>query len=294
MCFKAYLEHAVSASPETVRNYCSDVEQWESFFKQQRLSSWSQIQMKHIRSFFNASALLAPATVHRKLASLRAFFKFLERQRNFSSRLSRRLPRPKLRPSLPKILSENEVGQLSKSHQFEQFSNGFLNARNATIFEVLYCTGIRVSELVKLNREDIQWSKKNLIIRFGKGRKSRVVPLIDSLLEALKNFCAEFSGLPDKCGAPLFFSINKKRLSSRMIHKIISNAARGNEIEKNVHPHLLRHSFATHILSNGGDLRHIQELLGHAHLATTQKYTHLDLKKITADYQSKHPLLKKK
>lgn len=288
--FERYLRVERGASDHTVRNYLSDLAQWDSGFIVQGLGSPSEIQTEHVRQSLNAlmsgRRALSAESIQRKLAALRSFLGFLTEIGVVEKDASKTVPTPKARKKLPVVLSEEQAALL-----VEGTARAPLSTRDRALFELLYASGLRVSEAAKLDWSDIQWPSSQLMVRAGKGGKDRIVPILDgtrNILWMLKETSASA-----ECPA-IFRNSRGARLSTRAIHKIVSRKALALGIPTRATPHTLRHSFATHLLANGANLRAIQELLGHASLSTTQRYTHLDIKTLCEEYDRAHPLAREK
>jgi tyrosine recombinase XerC len=277
--FFTYLEIERNYSGHTILNYRIDLEE---FFKFLGPTSIEAVGYPDLRRFLAQlkGRNLKPRTVSRKLSSLRSFFKFLQREKVIRSNPAKLLVTPKLDKPLPHFMSEEETVQLIESPK-----SGKLNSpRDRAIFEILYSTGIRVSELVGLNVEDVDFIG-NIIKVMGKGKKERLVPIGDQALDALKKYM-DARKADNKF---VFLNKNGTRLSDRSVRNIINKYILEQAMSQHVTPHMFRHSFATHLLNHGADLRSVQELLGHVNLSTTQIYTHLTTEKLKKVYDQSHP-----
>ena len=232
----------------------------------------------------------SPATMARKIATLRSFHRWLEKKSLISNNPMLMIRTPKQSKRLPKAIDVEQVEKLLSAPD----DTNLLGARDRAIMETLYSTGIRVSELVGINRGDIDETGAALIVR-GKGRRERIVPLGSHALAALRHYTAildaETSTGPQghDNGAPLFINKHGGRLSTRSVRRKVSKYLAQAGLDPNISPHTLRHSFATHLLDNGADLRSVQELLGHQSLSTTQVYTHLTASRMRDVYDDAHP-----
>jgi integrase/recombinase XerC len=229
------------------------------------------------------------ASMGRKLSTLSSFFKFLCRENHIKTNIIKTIPIPKKSNKLPAYLSIDEVFRLLEIPR----AISFVGARDKAIFEIFYNTGIRISELVRLSLEDIKIEQR-IIKVFGKGKKERLLPLGKKTTEIIKkylNFRSEYIKTKNLILPPsgLFLNQRGQTISVRGVRKIMSHYVRANNFPKNISPHSLRHTFATHMLEAGADLRAIQEMLGHASLSTTQKYTHLTIDRLTETYDKAHP-----
>ena len=219
-------------------------------------------------------------TISRKLSSLKAFFDYLIKSGDITVNPADMIPFPKLGKTIPKFVNIDDLFRLLDSIKTETL----LDKRNLAMFETFYSTGMRVSEMEGLNIEDIDF-KRQMIKVFGKGSKERIVPVGKRALTAVKNYR---NSLKENF-IPLFLNKNFSRLSSRSIRRILDKLVKDCGLNIHVSPHTLRHSFATHMLDSGADLRGIQEILGHASLSTTQIYTHVSMDKLMQVYDKAHP-----
>lgn len=277
-----------NASPHTLRNYESDLRQFEAFAAPAPPVAELDLPLLRawISTLFNDKKMAA--SIRRKVASLRAFFRYEMRQGRTPTNPAKLLILPKLPKTLPKVPTAEQVNNLVDAVDNNDLDRPFPK-RDRAMFEFLYGCGLRVSELAGLNLEDLDTSEQWIVVR-GKGRKERQVPYGRKAAEALREW------LPQR-HAPaaeraVFVNYRGARLSPRGIRKIVALYARLLAGDSSVHPHTLRHAFATHLLSDGADLRAIQELLGHAQLSTTQKYTHVALTDLLAVYDKAHPKAK--
>ena len=226
-------------------------------------------------------------TIARKLSTLRSFFKFLVRRGLVEDNPAETIRTPKQEKTIPDYLTVDEMFRLLDSIH----SNRILDLRNRAIFETLYSCGIRVSELVGLNTSDVDFGQA-LIRVFGKGGKERIVPIGEKALGAITNYRQKLKGErknSSKLGGPLFLNKNMGRLTARSVARILDKLVTTCGLLTPVSPHTLRHTFATHMLDAGADLRVVQELLGHMSLSTTQKYTHVSIDRLMETYDKAHP-----
>lgn len=278
-----------NASPHTLRNYESDLRQFQQFSGDDA-PPVEAIELIHLRAWVSAlfQNRREASSIRRKVAALRAFFTYELRLGRCTANPAKLLILPKLPKTLPKVPSAEQVNALVDAVDDTPLDRPY-PARDRAMFEFLYGCGLRVSELAGLNLEDLDTSEQWALVR-GKGRKERQVPYGSKAAESLANW------LPERRAASgeraLFVNYRGARLSTRGIHKIVDFYARYLAQDSSVHPHTLRHAFATHLLSDGADLRAIQELLGHARLSTTQKYTQVALTDLLAVYDKAHPKAK--
>ena len=227
------------------------------------------------------------STIARKLSAVRSFFKFLVKRGVIEDNPSDSILTPKQEKSIPAYLPVDEMFQLLDSIQTDHI----LDVRNRAIFEILYSCGIRVSELVGMNNNDVD-SKAETIRVLGKGSKERIVPIGQKALDAIQVYREQLEKewhIPIDHRGPLFLNKNKGRLSARSVARILEKLLKACGLLIPVSPHTLRHTFATHLLDAGADLRVVQELLGHKSLSTTQKYTHVSIDRLMETYDRAHP-----
>lgn len=272
----------------TVDAYARDLAQLEEFLRSRGADMLSATPVL-LRSFLAVRhQSLAPRSVGRKLAALRGFFRFARRHGWIAEDPAARLRSPRLPKKLPRFLDRDEVGALLSATQ-----EGDLGLRDTALFEVLYGAGLRVSELVGLNLSDVDLVSRSLRVR-GKGGKERLVPIGRPAVEAVQAYLPARQRLVilarrNEDPQALFLHHRGGRLSVRSVRRLLHRAVLRAGMARDVHPHALRHSFATHLLQGGADLRSIQELLGHASLSTTQTYTHVDLERLLEVYDRAHP-----
>ncbi|GBD99183.1 tyrosine recombinase XerC [bacterium BMS3Abin07] len=281
--FLRYLRAERGVSSHTLRAYKKDL---ELYFKVISDGNVRETDVLDIRGFVvsQVDKGLSRTTVSRRLASVKSFYNFLCREGIMDHNPAKLVPSPKLHRNPPLFLSVDDAFGLVEKPE----GVGFIPVRNRAILELLYSSGIRVGELVSLNMDDINL-REAMIKALGKGKKERLVPIGGAAVDAIKSYIVERLLLKRKQKA-LFLNRNGGRLTGRSIRRIVVRYARELGISGKIGPHTLRHTFATHLLQGGADLRVIQELLGHASLSTTQKYTHLDIKHLMDVYDSAHPL----
>ncbi|MGD0883475.1 MAG: tyrosine recombinase XerC [Thermodesulfovibrionales bacterium] len=280
--FLRYLETERGASGHTIRAYKKDLGAFFEYVK----SAAESVELIEIRGFVASqmSNGLKKSTVGRRLATIRSFFKFLNREGYVKANPARLVNAPKMAKPLPKFLTVDDAFSLVE----KPVGIGFLPTRDKAILELLYSSGLRVSELSGLNQDDLH-IREGLIKVRGKGKKERIVPVGKKAQDALKAYMIERVLLKRRDKA-LFLNRLGTRLTDRGVRRIVVKYARSTLIDGKIGPHTLRHTFATHLLQGGADLRVIQELLGHSSLSTTQKYTHLDIAHLMDVYDKAHPL----
>ena len=227
------------------------------------------------------------SSIARKLSAIRSFFKYLNREGVLTTDPARLIATPRQEKRLPALLTVDDAQRLMEASKGDDDS-GF---RDRAVLETLYSTGVRASELIGINHEDVNRHDRLIRIR-GKGRKERIVPVGKRALEAIDAYSAQ---KPGRARSPaVFTNTSGKRLTARTVQRILENYRKKLGLPQKASPHTLRHSFATHLLESGADLRAIQELLGHASLSTTQRYTHVNLDSLMETYDKAHPRARKR
>jgi integrase/recombinase XerC len=294
--FEKYVAWTRNYSPRTARAYRADLAAflafWENDFANRpaaktKLAEVDALAVRaHVASLHRAR--LSPRSLGRHLSTLRSFFRWACREGYLSRNPTHGLPSPKTPRSLPRVLTLADTEKLLEADAEVPFA-----ARDRAMFEFLYATGLRVSELAALDLDDLDLAQR-LVRVFGKGGKERIVPFGESAAEALRAYLPERRAVRSRKRSgdseePVFINRRGGRLTSRSVARTLKARLRQAGLPADISPHALRHTFATHLLSAGADLRAIQELLGHASLSATQKYTHLDAAKLMAVYKKAHP-----
>jgi len=288
--FIRYLKIEKNVSTHTERSYLSDLEQFADFLNGKDAAG---IDHQTLRQFI---ALLLKnetkkSSIARKLSAVRSFFKYLNREGILAGNPARLVSTPRRENRLPAVLTVDDAQRLIEAPRTTTRVESDVTFRDQAVLETLYSTGIRASELIGMNHDDIDRHDRLVRIR-GKGRKERVVPIGQKALRAIDAYLASKR---DSTGpAPIFTGPSGKRLTARTVQRILENYRKSLGLTQKASPHTLRHSFATHLLESGADLRAIQELLGHASLSTTQRYTHLNLDSLMETYDKAHPRARKK
>jgi len=287
--FIRYLKQEKNVSGHTERSYLADLEQFFDFLGSRQLQD---VDHQVLRSFIGhlLASNISKASINRKLSALRTYFKYLNRQGVVPANPARLVATPRKEKRLPAVLTVDQALGLMDSSGSAAAAGGEHELRDRAILETLYSTGIRASELVGMNREDISASDRLVRIR-GKGRKERVVPIGRKALDAIDAYTR---AKKKNEIAAVFTGPTGKRLTPRTVQRILEKYRKKLGFPQKASPHTLRHSFATHLLESGADLRAIQELLGHASLSTTQRYTHLNLASLMDTYDKAHPKARKK
>jgi len=286
-----YLRHLENKnfSPLTIKSYRTDLAEFLAFFEAHYGTDLAQFTSANIRTFLadlQNSHRPARNTMLRKIAALRSFAAYLLRQGKLDRNPFKLLPAPKRERILPKFLSVQETDRLLDTTA----NSKHFAARDKALFELMYSSGLRRSEVTGLNVRDIDFFN-GIVKVFGKGAKERLVPVTDAALDAIKTYLAcRKNPQPQD---PLFLNKNGTRLTGDGLAYIFKNTAIASHLARKVTPHSLRHSFATHLLNNGCDLRSLQEMLGHKSLAATQVYTHVSLEQLKNVYKNSHPKSKR-
>jgi integrase/recombinase XerC len=286
--FIQYLQSERSASPHTIEAYSHDLQQFTGFISKQIDPSLTihQISHLHIRRYLaSLHKELTKSSIGRKLAAIRSLFRFLLRRGIIDKNPAELVSTPKKEKKLPFHLNIDEITTLVEAPKLPEE----LPSRDRAILETLYSSGLRVSELTGLDVKGIDLMAGSVRV-FGKGGKERIVPLGSKAVKALEEYL-EMRGNPG-INAPLFVNSRGGRLTRRSVARIVDKYMFYLETMKKASPHTLRHTFATHLLESGADLRSIQEMLGHASLSTTQKYTHVSIDKLLEVYDKAHPKAK--
>ncbi len=279
-------------SPHTLRNYRADLEEFTAYFSpdEGEPPAPAEFDLLMLREWLAHlyEREQKPATIRRKMASLRGLFRFLSRERRISADPARLLRLPKMPKTLPEVPNAETTNALVDGILLNDLDRPYPK-RDRLLFEILYGCGLRISEAVGLNLDDIDQTERWMRVR-GKGKKERQVPFGSKAAEALSAYLAERTPTDDS--RALFLNYRGKRITDRGGRNIVRFYAAYVAGDSSIHPHTLRHAFATHLLSDGADLRSIQELLGHARLSTTQKYTRVSLTDLMRVYDSAHPRAK--
>ena len=271
-------------SPLTVRAYTTALGEFSAFCKARKIAREKAFAPANLRTFLASIQLHNPKrnTVLRKIATLRSFTAYLVRQGKLDKNPFKLLPSPKKEKLLPKFLSEPETDRLIDTAEH----NPHFAARNKALFELMYSSGLRRSEVTGLKIKDIDLFN-GLVKVLGKGRKERLIPVTQTALQAIKDYLAcRKNPQPQEA---LFLNKNGTPLTGDGLAYIFKNTAIASHLARRVTPHSLRHSFATHLLGHGCDLRSLQEMLGHKSLSTTQVYTHVSLEQLKSVYDQAHP-----
>ena len=289
--FLEYLLKERGYSQHTVEAYAGDLSQFAGYVeKNNSASSFEEVMTKGVMRAFTYSLgerNLRPRSVGRKVAALKSFSKFCVKKKLITANPAKLLASPKLDKPLPAFLTERQASELEDTDKQATPASPLETIRNRGIVELFYGSGMRLSELHGLNAGAIDYRVASLRV-LGKGRKERIVPVTDQALILLRQYLERRQG-PKAFDAPLFTNSRGERLSKRQIERIVVRELSRVSRQKKRSPHVLRHSFATHLLDRGADIRAVKELLGHASLSTTQIYTHMSKEHLLKVYRLAHP-----
>ncbi|NQY25695.1 MAG: tyrosine recombinase XerC [Piscirickettsiaceae bacterium] len=289
--FLNYLAQEKRMSPHTVTNYQRDLKRLLLHCQQQKLLDWKLIKTSHIRKFIAQCHRqgLAGRTIQRLLSAIRSFYRYLIREGLVENNPAQAVQAPKSEKRLPSTLDVDQMsGLLDGTRQ-----DTLVACRDRAIMELFYSSGLRLAELANLNLRDVDFGD-HLVYVTGKGNKNRVIPVGNKAIQALQNWLKKRDELDFFEQTALFITQQGRRLGVRSIQKRLNFWGKKQGISDNVHPHRLRHAFASHMLEASGDLRAVQELLGHADISTTQIYTHVDFQHLAKVYDAAHPRARKK
>lgn len=270
-------------SDKSLLSYKYELNTFKRFIKKRNINKIENITKKDLESYFESTKKLKPKTIAHKLTTVKNLYKFLLKNKIIDKDISMELERPKLNKSLPMVLSIEEVDRL-----LDIKLETPIDYRNKAMLEILYGTGLRISELLSLTFNDVNIN--NCTVRcIGKGNKERIIPLGEIAIDALEKYLDVRENICKRQNDYIFVNAHGGKLSRQGFFKLLKKELLIKGINKNITPHTLRHSFATHLIMSGADLRVVQELLGHSDIATTRIYTHITNKKIEDDYNNYHP-----
>jgi len=282
--FITYLSSEKRFSEHTIKSYTTDLKQFTSFLSSefQITDEINEISFQIIRTWI-ASLLekgITPRSVNRKISTLKTYFKFLIREGELIENPMTKVVAPKSKKRLPVFIEEDQIASLLNEVQFEK---GFVGQRNKLIIELFYVTGIRLSELINIKISDVDFNNQSIKV-LGKRNKERIIPLSSNVVNDLNNFIE--NNLQNKY---LFTNLDGKKLYTKLVYRLVNKYIGKISSVNKKSPHILRHTFATHMLNNGADINAIKELLGHANLSATQVYTHNTIEKLKTVYKQAHP-----
>jgi integrase/recombinase XerC len=288
--FRRHLATERRLSAHTDSNYARDLAALVKYCDRHRLQDWAALDSQHVRTFaaHSHAAGLAPRSIQRRLSAVRSFCNYLVRERALPGNPAYEIRAPKASRRLPHTLDADQMAQL-----LNVTPGDALLARDHALLELLYSSGLRLGELVGLDLLDLDLRDRTVRV-LGKGMKSRIIPVGKKAVQALERWLRERAALVKPAETAVFIARNGRRLGARAVQLRVAAWARRRGLGVPVHPHLFRHSFASHLLESSGELRGVQELLGHADISTTQIYTHLDFQHLARIYDRTHPRARRK
>jgi integrase/recombinase XerC len=288
--FLTHLSIERRLSPHTDSNYRRDLHLFVGYCTRSDVPQWARVDSQHVRSFAAAEFRRgqSPRTIQRRLSALRSFFNFLLREGVLRANPASDVQAPKAKKRLPATLDADLMARLLSFRADEH-----LGVRDKAIMELFYSSGLRLSELTDLDLADLDLPDRTVRVT-GKGSKTRVLPVGRFAVDALSAWLKERATIADVGEQAVFVAQSGRRISVRAVQVRIGTWARRQGLGMHVHPHMFRHSFASHLLESSQDLRGVQELLGHSNIATTQVYTHLDFQHLAKIYDQSHPRARRK
>jgi integrase/recombinase XerC len=283
--FMTYMRSEKQFSPLTQQNYQRDLHKFQNYCAQKKLTDLTSLTMNQVRTAVAQLHRdgLGGKSLQRWLSSLRSFFQFCIRRGWMKNNIAEGISAPKSPKLLPKTL---DVDQTARFVEVE--GDDFINKRDRALLELIYSSGLRLAEVTSLNVDDIDWAEAMLTVT-GKGRKTRLLPIGSMAIAALKEWLVARKQYTQNSEPALFTTQRGGRISHRAVQMRMQHLSASQGMDNPIHPHMLRHSFASHMLESSGDLRLVQELLGHANISTTQIYTHLDFQHLAKVYDQAHP-----
>lgn len=295
--FLTHLERERDVSPHTLRAYARDLAAFQDFLQRHlgAVGNWDDVDRLALRGFLGDLTRrgLSKRSASRALSAVRTLFRFLHREERVAANPARAVASPKLERYLPAYLDRGQVGRLFEMAETRAHEGRFTDVRNLAILELFYSTGMRLSELRGINRADLDLVAQQVKVR-GKGRKERIIPVGDHAQLSLRNYETQRDALVRRLGRGVdrtayFLSARGTRMTARAIQLVVTRYLDQIDEDAGLSTHSLRHSFATHLLDAGADLRAVQELLGHASISTTQIYTHTSVDRLKQVYRKAHP-----
>ncbi|WP_174627373.1 tyrosine recombinase XerC [Candidatus Methylobacter favarea] len=285
------LEIEKRASIHTIKSYQRDIKRLIGYCTDKAICHWTEVRQSDIRSHIanRHRQGIGSKSLQRELSAIRSFYNYLLKKRLADTNPAEHVQAPRQARKLPKTLDVDQISGL-----LEAGANSTLEIRDLAMFELFYSSGLRLSELTALNLDDLDLPDNSLIVRSGKGGKSRILPIGSKAVTAIENWLPERAKIALPPESAVFISTRGRRLGQRSVQLRLEQWCKKKAIAEHLHPHMLRHSFASHLLESSQDLRSVQELLGHSNISTTQIYTHLDFQHLSEVYDKAHPRAKKK
>lgn len=289
--FLTQLQVQKRASLHTVSSYRRDLGWLSAYCDDKGIVAWTELKQNDIRGHIAARHRkgIGSKSLQRELSAIRSFFSYLLKNRLAEVNPAHHVKAPKQARTLPKTLDVDQVKGL-----LEAGTSSILEIRDLAMFELFYSSGLRLSELSSLDLIDLDLNDRSLVVRAGKGAKSRTLPIGGKAVAALQNWLLQRSKINAMQDNAVFVTSKGRRLGQRSIELRLAQWCKKKGIQEHIHPHMLRHSFASHLLESSQDLRAVQELLGHSNISTTQIYTHLDFQHLADVYDKAHPRAKRK
>ncbi len=285
LLLESYIKTLHHLSIHTRNAYQRDLDYLNNYCTKKAIETWSDLDGRQLRSFVAERHRqgIGGRSLQRNLSAVRSFYRYLIKEEKVKNNPAEGIVAPKSPRKLPKVLDADQTAQLVEIDDKEP-----LAVRDRAMLELIYSSGLRLAELISLNLNDIDFSDRILTVT-GKGNKTRSVPVGKHAIKAIKNWLKIRLAMTNHSEQALFISSRGKRISPRSVQDRLKQWAIKQGLPNHVHPHMLRHSFASHLLESSGDLRAVQELLGHADISTTQVYTHLDFQHLAQVYDKTHP-----
>lgn len=288
LAFFEYLRVEKRVAEHTLTSYRRDLLRLQKYCEKTDVETWQELQNSDIRQYvgFRHKQEIGSKTIQRELAAMRSFYRYLQKKQQVDHDPAHGVSAPKTAKKLPKILDVDQVAGILDANP-----DNLLEIRDLAMFELFYSSGLRLTELVMLDIGDLSMSDGYLLVRYGKGGKQRQVPVGKKAIDAVNKWLAL---RPKTSSMAIFIARNGARLGQRSVQLRLERWRLKHNVLEHVHPHMLRHSFASHVLESCHDIRAVQELLGHSNISTTQIYTHLDFQHLASIYDQAHPRAKKK
>jgi integrase/recombinase XerC len=285
LLLESYLKTLHHLSQHTRNAYQRDLDNVQNYCDKKDIAKWSELDGRQLRGFVAERHRqgIGGRSIQRNLSAIRSFYRYLLKEEKVKNNPAEGIIAPKSPRKLPKVLDADQTVQLVEINE-----DDVLAIRDRAMLELIYSSGLRLAELISLNLNDIDFNDRILTVT-GKGNKTRIVPVGKHAIKAIKRWLKNRTTMTNESEQALFISNRGKRISSRSVQDRLKQWAIKQGLPIHVHPHMLRHSFASHLLESSGDLRAVQELLGHADISTTQVYTHLDFQHLAQVYDKTHP-----
>lgn len=285
LLLESYIKTLHHLSEHTRHAYQRDLEHIQNYCDQQDIIKWSDLDGRQLRGFvaWRHRQGIGGRSLQRNLSAIRSFYRYLLKEGKVKNNPAEGIIAPKSPRKLPKVLDADQTAQLVEINE-----DGTLAIRDRAMLELIYSSGLRLAELISINLNDIDFNDRIITVT-GKGNKTRSIPVGQHAIKAVKRWLKERTAMVNESEQALFISSRGKRISPRSVQDRLKQWAIKQGLPNHVHPHMLRHSFASHLLESSGDLRAVQELLGHADISTTQVYTHLDFQHLAQVYDKTHP-----